>query len=113
MATWNRSDLLPLSYDSVRLILRAVLPDPASNDMAYRLWLTTAGNPLHVRELLYSIVETGDVVYAEHAWIWVAPLRTNRRLVDLLALDLKTLEGVARDVMDLVALAEKLPRCGS
>ncbi|PYI38557.1 hypothetical protein CVS30_09495 [Arthrobacter psychrolactophilus] len=105
----DRSDLVPLSYDSVRLILRAVLPDPASNDMAYRLWLTTAGNPLHVRELLYSIVETGDVVYAEHAWIWVAPLRANRRLVDLLATDLKTLGGPARDVMDLLALAEMVP----
>lgn len=105
----DRIDLVPLSYDSIRLILRAALPGPASNDMAYRLWEATAGNPLHVRELLYSIVEAGDVSYAEHAWVWTAPLRTNRRLVDLLASDITTLSGAERDVVDLVSLAESVP----
>lgn len=105
----DRVDLVPLSYESIRLILRAALPGPASNDMAYRLWQATAGNPLHVRELLYSIVEAGDVSYAEHAWVWTAPLRTNRRLVDLLASDITTLSGAERDVVDLVSLAEIVP----
>lgn len=105
----DRVDLVPLSYDSIRLILRAALPGPASNDMAYRLWEATAGNPLHVRELLYSIVEAGDVSYAEHAWVWTAPLRTNRRLIDLLASDITSLSGAERDVVDLVSLAESVP----
>ncbi|MHA7176040.1 helix-turn-helix transcriptional regulator [Arthrobacter sp. Sr24] len=105
----DRVDLVPLSYDSIRLILGAALPGPSSNDMAYRLWEATAGNPLHVRELLYSIVEAGDVSYAEHAWVWTAPLRTNRRLIDLLASDISALSGTERDVVDLVSLAESIP----
>lgn len=39
----ERMELAPLSYESVRLILRSALEEPASNDMAYRLWLPTAG----------------------------------------------------------------------
>lgn len=105
----DRTDLVPLSYESIRLILREALPGPASNDLAYRLWTATAGNPLHVRELLYCIVEAGDVSFREHAWMWTAPLPTNRRLTDLLASDISALEGPARDVVDLVALAESVP----
>lgn len=105
----DRTDLTPLDYDSVRLILGKVLPGPASNEMAYRLWTATGGNPLHVRELLFSIVETGDVTHSGHAWAWTAPLRSNRRLTDLLAADVTALSGSVRDVVDLVALAEAVP----
>lgn len=105
----DRTDLTPLAYDAVRLILGKVLPGPSSNEMAYRLWHATGGNPLHVRELLFSIVEAGDVVHSGHAWTWTAPLRSNRRLADLLAADVTALTGPARDVVDLVALAEAVP----
>ncbi|WP_154605252.1 helix-turn-helix transcriptional regulator [Arthrobacter sp. AQ5-05] len=105
----ERMELAPLSYESVRLILRSALEEPASNDMAYRLWLTTAGNPLHIRELLYSIVEAGDVRFVGTALTWTAPLRADRRLTDLLARDITTLTGAQRDVVDLVALAESVP----
>ena len=104
----DRTDLVPLGYESIRLILREALPGPASNDMAYKLWECTAGNPLHLRELLYSIVEAGDVTYAEHAWVWTAPLRTDRRLTDLLASDIGALSSPERDVVDLVAMAESV-----
>lgn len=81
----DRTDLTTLGYDSVRLILGKVLPGPAANEMAYRLWNATGGNPLHVSELLFSIVEAGDVTHSGHAWTWNAPSRSNRRLTDLLA----------------------------
>jgi len=105
----ERMELAPLSYESVRLILRCALEEPASNDMAYRLWLTTAGNPLHVRELLYSIVAAGDVKYGGIALTWTAPLRADRRLTDLLARDITTLTPAQRTIADLVALAETVP----
>lgn len=105
----ERIELAPLSYESVRLILRCALEEPASNDMAYRLWLTTAGNPLHVRELLYSIVAAGDVKYGGIALTWTAPLRADRRLTDLLARDITTLSPEQRTIADLVALAETVP----
>lgn len=107
--TLDRMDLSPLTYESVRMILRQALDDPSSNDMAYRLWSATLGNPLHVRELLFSIVEAGDVVFGGHAWTWTAPLHADRRLTDLLARDVTSLKGPERDVVDLVALAESVP----
>lgn len=105
----DRKDLTALDYEEVRMILRQALEEPCSNDMAYRLWAVTKGNPLHVRELLYSIVESGDVVFGGHAWLWTAPVRANRRLIDLLAKDVSSLTGPIREVVDLVALAESVP----
>lgn len=102
----DRLEVGPLTKAEVDTLLSAVLAGPIDQATRHHAWRLSEGNPLHLRQLVLSMLETQDLTFAEGEWRWRDPDLSSRRLVDLIERRLAHLSRSERDLLDLVALAD-------
>jgi DNA-binding CsgD family transcriptional regulator len=104
-----RVDLQPLSEDAAADVARELLGGPIEH--ATRRWLhaTSAGNPLYLRELVRSGLDSGSLVQEQGHWRRVSAIPPPPRLLDLLDERIESLTIGERRALALVGLAEPVP----
>ncbi|MBL8779183.1 MAG: hypothetical protein JNK12_24885 [Acidimicrobiales bacterium] len=105
----ERVELQPLGRDDVQALLRAALPGAADDGTAHRVWTTTGGNPLYLRELARAALDVGDLRLDGSRWRWEGRrMPVGVRLRELLARSFSDLSPTQRSVLELLALGEPL-----
>lgn len=105
----DRVDVPALDAAEVEELTESVLGGPATTDTYLRLVARTGGNVLLLREVLRAELEAGTLT--EHRGVWTSTVEQppSARVVDVVRRSLETLDPAAREVLDLVALADPLP----
>lgn len=106
----RRLELQPLSRAETITLLEAGLGGTWHPDAATRMWKLTQGNALFLRHLLDQELEYGRLVHNSGTWTWLGASAVSPSLVELVELQVGAITGEVRDVVDLVAVAEPLPR---
>jgi DNA-binding CsgD family transcriptional regulator len=104
-----RIDVGPLAEEEVARLVGAALAGPVDAWTVRRLHALSQGNALFLRELLVSGLESGRLVRTDGRWHWQGDLAPSARLAELIGARLGDLDGPAREVVELVALAEPAP----
>ena len=104
----QRVELAPLPEEDTAALVRAVLQGGGDAALAHRIWEVTRGNPLYVRELLLSGLESGALREEEGLWRWLGPLAAGDRLQDLVEDRLGRLPPGHRRALELTAFGEPL-----
>ena len=105
----RRLELQPLSRQESDMLLLAALGD-VSGECADRMWKLTRGNVLYLRHLVEQEQAADRLVCRDGHWIWNAESSMSPTLVDLVELHIGAVPAEARDVVDLVAVAEPIDR---
>lgn len=105
----DRVELQPLSWHQVGVLLGNVLRGQVDTATAHRLWQSSAGNVLLLRELVLLGVAQGRFAQRHGVWSWQGPLAVGSRLVELIEDRLGGLPVSQRAAMDLLAVGEPLP----
>jgi len=108
-ATWI--DLLPIDRDATAALVAAVLSEPVerSADLADAILEKSGGNPLHILQLLRTLVDEQVLRYDRDRSIWswdpggVAQRRGSDTVVDLLIARLHRLPADSREALRLLA----------
>jgi DNA-binding CsgD family transcriptional regulator len=103
-----RVELQPLSFPEVLALLEEVFGaiEPGTSQ---RLWDTTQGNPLYLRELIDDGIASGAFRRTGDVWQWDGDLvRADGRLGDIVAARLSRLSDDDAAALRLVAIAEPL-----
>jgi DNA-binding CsgD family transcriptional regulator len=104
----DRIDLDPLDEAEVQELATSALHGPLTGAAAKWLWETSAGNPMYVRELLVSAVDSGALENDNGMWTLRLPIPASARLVELASSRLAGLPPDVVDVVDLLAVGEPL-----
>lgn len=100
-----RMEVPPLDRATAEEVVRRALGDVDHRALRW-LWDTTEGNPLFLRELVADGVERGVLVERDGRWALGTPTRAaGRRLRDVVADRFGSVEGAAREAVELLALA--------
>jgi hypothetical protein len=99
-------ELQPLSRADTRELLESVLEAAIDGRTERALWEGSRGVPLVLRELVLDGFERGTLVEHEGLWRWHGELRVGRRLRELLAARVGSLDDEERDVLGTVAFGE-------
>lgn len=102
----ERLDLDPLSGNEVSELLPRVLGAQVDTPTAVRLWRTTRGNPLFLRELVLAGLESRTLAATDGVWSWKGDLAMSSRLQEIVATRLGTLDGDQLALMETVAYGE-------
>jgi len=105
----DRVELQPLSWHQVGVLLGNVVRGQVDTATAHRLWQSSAGNVLLLRELVLLGVAQGRLAERHGVWSWQGPLAVGSRLIELIEDRLGGLPGSQRAAMDLLAVGEPLP----
>lgn len=103
-----RLDLAPLERPSMGELLGTVLPGGIDGLAASTLIDATAGNLLHLRELVSGLRSSGTLERSRGHWVLTGPVTAPPRLVELIEQRLGALSAPARTLLDAVALGEPL-----
>lgn len=104
----DRVDVGPLDRPTVEELLGRVFGDVDRRALRW-FWDTTGGNPLFLRELAADAVERGMLVERAGCWSLGAAARPpGRRLQDVVADRFGSVEGGAREAVELLALASPI-----
>lgn len=106
----DRVDLPPLSGADAAALLADALGGQVDPATAYRLWRGSGGNALFLRELILLGLADGRLANAGGVWRWHGALAGGARLTELVDDRLGGLTAVERDALELLAVAEPLPR---
>ncbi len=106
----RRLELQPLSRAETIALLEAGLGGPWHADAIARMWKLTQGNALFLRHLLDQELESGRLTNDSGAWTWSGASGVSPSLVELVDMHIGAVAEDVRDVVDLVAIAEPLPR---
>ena len=105
----ERVELQALGRDDVQGLLREALPGADDEGTAHRVWSTTGGNPLYLRELAREALAVGDLRLVGRRWSWDGRrVPVGVRLRELLAKSFADLADDRRLVLELLALGEPL-----
>jgi DNA-binding NarL/FixJ family response regulator len=108
-AGWaGRVELRGLSVIETGELLEAALQGPVDGATRQRLWETTRGNALYLRELVLGATATGSLRNDGGIWRLRGPTSTPPRLVELIAARLGALDDDARAAVDVLAVAERI-----
>jgi DNA-binding NarL/FixJ family response regulator len=102
----ERFEVQALSEDRVRELIRQVLGGQVDGQTLARLWGTTGGNVLFLRELLLAGQESGALGYAGGVWSWTGPVVVSPRLQEVLDARLGTLQPDQVALMEVLAYTE-------
>lgn len=103
-----RIEVLPLDRPTVDEVVRRALGDVDPRALRW-LWDTTGGNPLFLRELVADAVERDVLVERAGRWrLRAADGPTGRRLQEVVADRFGSVEGPARDAVELLTLASPI-----
>jgi len=105
----QRLELQNLSQGETAELLAAALAGGVQDSSANRIWQTTGGNPLYVREVVLSSVETGALREVGGEWRWQGEWAQGGRLQEIVAARIGRLGPDASTAMEIVALAGSLP----
>ena len=105
----QRLELQNLSQRETTELLTAALAGNVQDSSAHRIWQTTGGNPLYVREVVLSSLETGALVESNGEWRWRGAWATGARLQEVVADRIGRLDPDASMAMEMIALAGSLP----
>ncbi len=105
----ERIELQSLSEREATELLAAGLGAPMQDSSANRIWRITTGNPLYLREVILSGIETGALRLADGEWRWHGAWATGARLQEIVAARLGRLDPDELTAMELLALAGPLP----
>jgi AAA ATPase domain len=104
----ERIELCPLDIAEVGELVPAVLGSQVDSATLHRLWESSGGNALYLRELVLDGVESGTLRVQHGVWRWSGVSAASPRLADLLAARLGDLSSTERTVLEIVAQAEPL-----
>jgi DNA-binding CsgD family transcriptional regulator len=106
----QRLDLQPLSRRQSDELLQAVLGGRVGADVCQRMWDVTHGNALYLRQVVTQERAAGRLTNADGDWRWAEAMEITPSLVDLVEAQIGDGVEPVHDVLDLVAVAEPLPR---
>ena len=106
---WTRLDLADLDRDDVAHLLDHVLEGGVESSTIDRLWETSQGNALFLRELYRDALQAGALDRQHGVWTWSAAPFVGQRLHDLVAGRLGGLSDEEHTLAGLLALGEPLP----
>lgn len=103
----DRLEVHELSIEEVTSLVGASLGGPVDGSIGRRIWERTRGNPLFTREVVLDAVERGDLERTADGWrLRESP--PGRRVQDVLASRLGSVEAAELDVLGLLAVGEPL-----
>jgi DNA-binding NarL/FixJ family response regulator len=106
--TIERFDLLPLSPLEVEHVLVAALDGQVDSTTTARLWRTTRGNALLLRELVVAGLDQNALTDVDGVWRWQGPWTMAPRLMDLVRARLEDLDEDELHVLELLAYGDPL-----
>ena len=95
----------PIAIDS---LLHRVLGAPLNGVAEAELLATSGGNPLFLRELVLAAVAGGSLQIVSGVWRLTGPLPASHALADQVLGRMSSLTDVAREALELVAVAEPI-----
>ena len=104
----ERIEVQTLSQQETETLITTALGGPVATETLHRLWETTRGNALLLRELLLAARDQGSLAKDGGVWQWRGPTPPTSRLVEITQLRLAGLGAGARDALDALAVAESL-----
>jgi DNA-binding CsgD family transcriptional regulator len=104
-----RVELTPLPDDTIDDLIDHALGGGVAGAARAKLRRLAEGNPLYLRELLLSGVESGTLRQSDALWQWYEPLREAYRLGELVEARLNGAGPETRAVLELLACGEPLP----
>ena len=105
----ERLQLQNLSCRETEELLAQVLGGSVEDSSTSRIWNVTRGNPLYIREVVYSGRETGALVQMDGEWRWRGRWATGPRLKEIVAARLGRLDQSEVSALETVALSGSLP----
>lgn len=103
-----RVDLDGLSEDDVRRLVEGAFRGRLDHHTLQMIWENSGGNPLLVREIVLSGLDSGDLRPDVEGWRWRGPLAVGRRLSGLIESQLDRLTPRERELLELLAFGEPL-----
>ena len=101
--------LQAMSRTEVEVLTSMVLGGPPDGALVERLWQSTGGNALYLRELVHDGLESGALTQQAGLWCWLGGMRLGERLLGLLEHRIGSLDDAEHDAIELVAVGEPLP----
>lgn len=105
----ERLELFELSRLEVRALLEVALGPNVEDSTSDRLWQTTGGNPLYLREVVHASREHGSLSDITGEWRWRGEWAHSGRLREILADRLGSLAPDELGALEALALAHSLP----
>lgn len=103
-----RLEVQPLGTADFGVLVAKALGASATPPTLARLWASTGGNTLFLRELLADALSAGTLVEANGGWTWEPGGSVGPRLTELIAVRMGHLEGQRRLLVELLAVGEPL-----
>jgi len=101
-------ELQPLSAEETGSLVETMVRGEVDGQTKHRLWDTSRGLPLVVRELVLDGLERHLLVADAGLWRWRGPLEARGRLLELIGTRIGRLDDRERELLDTVALGEPL-----
>ena len=105
----ERLDLAPLAMADVRTLLEVVLDGDVEDRLPQQLINRAAGNPLLLRELVRSGVDSGAIVRSQRLWRLAGDLPVGAGVADMIRSSLAKLDAEELAATQLIAIGEPLP----
>ncbi|MGH3778812.1 MAG: LuxR C-terminal-related transcriptional regulator [Pseudonocardiaceae bacterium] len=103
-----RLELQPLSEAETATLVEATLGGPLDSAAARRLWTTTQGNALYLRQLVDGELEAGRLHQVAGVWRWSGEFELSPGLAELVSARIGQLPDEQRDVVEVLAFGEPL-----
>jgi DNA-binding CsgD family transcriptional regulator len=106
----RRIDLTAFDVQQCEQVLHAALGAPTSQRTLHKLHSSSGGNALYLRELVEGSLADGALRYTGEVWeLLKGALPATPRLSELIGARLAAAPAAARQVLDLLAVCERLP----
>ncbi|MGD0084273.1 MAG: LuxR C-terminal-related transcriptional regulator [Acidimicrobiales bacterium] len=105
----ERIELQSLSLPEAARLLSLALAGSVQDSSANRIWQTSGGNPLYLREVVLASLETGALTLVEGEWRWRGEWATGSRLQEIVASRFGRLDPDELTTMEMLSLAGSLP----
>lgn len=102
----ERLELQPLSREDTESLAEQVLGGSVATRTSEKLWQSSRGNPLVLKEILAEGSRAGLLRSRAGLWHWDGPVQLSERLVEITLAVLGDLDPVESRVLEVVAVAE-------
>ena len=99
----ERVEVQPLSRGETEELLEAALGSQVEGSTLHRLFETTRGNPLFLRELVLGGLHAGSLAEEGGVWRWTGPFHSSPRLLDVVNDRLGRVDDGELEVLEVVA----------
>lgn len=106
----ERIELSGLSSSAIEQLVHTILNGNIDPALVTEIVTRSEGNPLYLRELVLAALDHGTLLDEDGIWRLKGPLAPSERLVELVKSRLRGIKPAERDVLEIVAFAERLGR---